>query len=418
MNDRPVIDLLLEAILNGNMDEVDKIGATRGSECTGVRVLVSTPDEAAIDLDLGLGLKPCEFVSPIFEGPRANMVSVHTAVQGRLAGGRSSVLLDYSIGFDSNFAEKLRALVSNENIQQVDRDRVIAVLKLKAANPRVQFDIQPFLNENTRFAREEANNDRPWNTLVVFRMLDHLDWDAFRNDPSQLKFDAPADQLRERLKPEARDYLASLYAAPQVLKAEATALGTQALLLRFATLWHTSRKPNRLDILRQLVDFGLFEMGALPLSELTLIWSGLDTKQVARFFGPILTPSKDFQNKVSGMAWDLTHLRHLQNVARQTVLGSFFIPYFASLDARWRELLGLNPIRIMLVDDNTGMANFGRARDVEFQILLSDLLKEREKEMTPAKVEARRQAAKYLNSEAMARLADREWQSWTACREA
>ncbi|MDG0836152.1 hypothetical protein [Roseateles saccharophilus] len=101
-------------------------------------------------------------VTPIFEGPRALMVSAHTAVQNLLTGGHSNVPLDYSIGFDSNFADKLKAMLHGRNVEKADRDRVTAVLKLKAANPRVQLDVQPFLIENTRFDRDQDDNDRPW----------------------------------------------------------------------------------------------------------------------------------------------------------------------------------------------------------------------------------------------------------------
>jgi hypothetical protein len=60
------------------------------------------------------------------------------------------------LSFDSNFAEKLRATLNGENIEPVDRIRVIDVLMLKANNARVQFDVVPFLYENIRLARDNA----------------------------------------------------------------------------------------------------------------------------------------------------------------------------------------------------------------------------------------------------------------------
>ncbi|MDG0836153.1 hypothetical protein [Roseateles saccharophilus] len=225
----------------------------------------------------------------------------------------------------------------------------------------------------------------------------------------------PADDLREQLKPKAREFLTSLHSSPLVLKREAWALGAEALLLRFSSLWKTAPKPDPRRILRDLVDFSIFELGALPLLELTLIWSGITAKPVAPFFGPLISPSDKTLKAARGMAWDMTHLRALQDAARQTVLGSFFIPYFASLDARWRALLRLNPIRVMLVDDAKRSANFSRARDVEFQILLGEVMSPRATaERAPAKVQARRLAAKNLEREAMAQLAKREREAWKA----
>jgi hypothetical protein len=412
MSKRPVIDLLFEAIVNGDTQQFDTIAETRAQECVEIRSLVCTSDPKAIDLDMGLGLQPCEYVTPIFEGPRAWLLSRHTAIQSRLESGRSNVLVDYSLGFDSNFAEKLRALINGEKIQQVDRDRVTAVLKLKASNQNVQFDIVPFLNENTRLVRDDPKNRRPLNTLVAFYMLDHLDWEAFLADQTRFKFDASIEDIRMRLEIKAAEFLASQYSNEEVLKQEAIAMGTQALLLRFATLWKAHR-GNRKQVLRDLLDFCLFELGFLPISELTLIWRGTHEKQVVPFFGPLINPSSKTLKSVRGMAWDITHLRSLQDTARKSVFGSFFIPYFVSLDERWRNLLRINPIKVMLIDDATRSVNYGRSRDVEFQLLIAEVLSDRAKvEMNPEKVEKRRIAARSLDRHAMERLVEHERQAW------
>lgn len=412
MTNRPVIDLLFEAILNNDFGRFDEIAEVRAEECFGIRALVSTSNPSAIDLDMGLGLASCDYVTPIFEGPRAFLLSRHTAIQSRLENGRSNVPIDYSLGFDSNFAEKLRALIDGENIGQADRDRVTAVLRLKALNPRVQFDVIPFLNENTRFDRDQPNNNRPLRTLVAFYMLNHLDWSSFLADSTCFKFDASVEDLRIRLEPKAKDFLANLHLDSAVLKQETMAIGIQALLLRFATLWKLHKRDRR-QVLSELLDFCIFELGSLPISELVLIWRGTRDESVAPFFGPLINPSQKMLKAARGMAWDMTHLRSLQTIARTSVVGSFFIPYFVSLDSRWRDLLRLNPIRIMLIDDAKNTANFGRSRDAEFQVLVNEIMSARARaEMTPEKVERRRLAARALDRHAMERLLEREKQSW------
>src|SRR5690606_35372208 len=146
---------------------------------------ICTDASGAVDLDLGLSVSSSDYVTSVFEGPRAFFMSAGTSVHARLTGGRSNVLIDFSLSFVSNFSEKLRAVIDGENIQRADRDRVIEILMLKARNRHVQFDVMPFLIENTRLARDEPSNERPLNTLIAFRMLDHLNWHAFQNDPSR-----------------------------------------------------------------------------------------------------------------------------------------------------------------------------------------------------------------------------------------
>ena len=254
MNKPPVLDALFQALITNDQTAFNDIQEDRAAECLELRALVSTDNPGAVVLDLGLGLASSIYVTPIFEGPRAFFISRHISVHARLTGGQSTVPLDYSLSFASNFAEKLRAPISGENLQAVDRARVIDVLMLKANNDRVQFDVVPFLYENIRLARENEQNARPLNTLIAFRMLDHLDWAAFRRDPSRFDFGQPTAALQVSLQPEAEAFLSSQYANSSVLHHEAQSLGIQALLLRFTRLWHESKKRDTRRILGDLLE--------------------------------------------------------------------------------------------------------------------------------------------------------------------
>lgn len=412
MQSIPIIDALFQAILNADEAELARLQQSRSEECVNVRALICTDHPGAIDLDLGLGLTSCEFVTPIFEGPRARLVSQHTVVQEFLTGGRSNVPIEYSLAFDSNFADKLLGLVEGRHLELIEKERVLEVLRLKGSNNRVQFDVMPFLVENARLARDNANNERPLNTLVAFRMLDHLDWDALQSTPDKLRFTRDVEALREDLRSEQARFLEEIYTSQSVLQLEAMAQGNHALLLRLAKLRQTHGR-NVTAIIRDLVDFALFELGALPITELTLIWRGISGKQEAPFFGPVINPSAKVVKAARGMAWDMAHLRLLQQMARQTTFGSFFVPYFVSFDARWRELLRLNPIRVVLIDDATSAINVGRTQDVEFHRLLGEALSPTARHaMSPDQVEARRKFAKTLDKAKMEALVANEATAW------
>lgn len=175
MSQQPAIDILFRAIVYKDPEAWNQVDA-RAAEFDSIRAIISTTNPGAIDLDLGLGIKSNKYVIPIFEGPRANFISRDTSVQAHLDAGRSRVLLDYSLSFDSNFAEKLRAVLNKEKVQEVEYKIVLDVLRLKTNNNNVQFDIMPFLYENLRLAREDKNNRRPINTLIAFNMLEYLDF--------------------------------------------------------------------------------------------------------------------------------------------------------------------------------------------------------------------------------------------------
>lgn len=413
MPDIPIIDTLFSALLNNDTAALDIIESQRPAECVGLRAVICSNAPGAIDLELGLNVSSSEYVTPFFEGPRAFFMSAGLSVQTRLTGGQSSPLIDFSLSFDSNFAEKVRAAIAGENIQQVDRNRVNEILMLKARNRNVQFDVIPFLIENTRLTRDAPHNERPLNTLIAFRMLDHLDWDALRDDPSGFLFDAPYEELKASLRPEAEAFLSELQASELVTHHEAKSAGTQALLLRFAQLWHEECKPDKRRILGELLRFSIHKLGAIPLTELHFIWSGMTSELGSPFFGPITGRSKKMLEEIRGMAWDMTLLRVLENTATASQSDSFFIPYFVSIDRRWRHLLRLNPVSLMLVDDTQGRALFARTDELDFHRVLEQCNQtELQSEMTPEKIEARRRSAQTVQLQAMQQLVAEEEKNW------
>ncbi len=244
-------------------------------------------------------------------------------------------------------------------------------------------------------------------------MLDHLDWDAFRDDPTRFVFDVPCEELKASLRPEAEAFLSELQTSEHVIHHEAKSAGTQALLLRFARLWHEKRKPDKRRILSELLRFSILNLGAIPLTELHLIWSGMTSEIGSPFFGPITGRSKTMLDDVRGMAWDMTLLRVLEKNATASQLGSFFIPYFVSIDRRWRHLLRLNPVRLMLIDDAHRRVLFARTDELEFQHVLGECMKtELQSEMTPEKVETRRRSAQAIRLDAMQQLVAEEESGW------
>lgn len=413
MPDTRIIDALLSAYLNHDMAALDAIQSYREAEYAFIRAVICTDAPGAVDLDLGLSVSSSDYVTSIYEGPRAFFLSAGASIQARLTGGKSNVLIDFSLSFDSNFAEKIRGSIAGENIQKADRDRVIEILMLKARNRNVQFDVVPFLIENTRLARDEPANERPLNTLIAFRMLDRLDWDAFQNEPGRFVFDTPYEDLKAMLKPDAEAYLAELQTSEMITHHEAKSAGTQVLLLRFARLWHEERERDKKRILRELLRFSIHRLGWIPNTELHLIWSGMTSQQGSPFFGHITSRSEKMLQKIRGMAWDMTLLRVMEQIATARSLGSFFIPYFVSMDKKWRQLLRLNPVRMMLFDEATKHVLFARADELEFQRVLDECTQaEFQSEMTAEKIEARRKAARAIELDAMQQLVAEEERYW------
>jgi len=131
------------------------------------------------------------------------------------------------------------------------------------------------------------------------------------------------------------------------------------------------------------------------------------------FFGPITGRSQKMLKEIRGMAWDMTLLRVMEKNATASRFGSFFIPYFVSIDRRWRYLLRLNPVTLMLIDDAHRRVLSARADELAFQRVLGECTQtELQAEMTPEKVEARRRSAQAAQLDAMRQLVAKEEDLW------
>jgi len=123
--------------------------------------------------------------------------------------------------------------------------------------------------------------------------------------------------------------------------------------------------------------------------------------------------SPEMLRKIRGMAWDMALLRVMEQIATASNVGSFFIPYFVSMDHRWRHLLRLNPVRLMLIDDANRRVLFARAEELEFQRMLGEFTQtEFQSEMTSERIETRRGSAQSAALSAMQQIVTEEERHW------
>lgn len=342
---KPVVDQIFELILQGRLDEVENI--SNPEDAVYIRTVVSTEENGGthVGVDLEEITKVAPWITPFFLGPRLLFSSKSIAVQNMMTGGKSNFLLDWSFSFDSNVAEKVRAYVNLENINAKDRDRVITLLKLKKKFS-LQTDLLPFLLENLRLSRSDIKNERPLNTVIAFKKLDYLDWQAFEKNPLKPEFICDEKTLLK----DANDTYDSMVNDKEVKKWEYKSLFTQVILFELAIIW--LRKNGSIEEqFSELIDFCVLQLGKLAKFELKFAWRFLNQPTRTRFFGPLNGVSKDLTKALKGMAWDMTHLRLLETLSTKTTFDSFYVPFFVSFDEKFSEILKQNQLQMLLVDD-------------------------------------------------------------------
>ena len=384
---RPLLDEIFSAVINNDFSRLDELSEERAKEAAFLRSVFSTAHQggAVLDLDLQSILRNAPWMVSLLEGPRFMFLSAQTAIQSRLTGGKSWPIIDWSFSFDSNVAERVRGFFNHEDIDLADRDRVIALLRLKRKH-NIQIDFVPFLFENLRLARENPQNQRPVKTIAAFKAIDYLNWEEFEKNPGRPQFHrAPTALLKE-----AENLFDEFLLSDEIRKREDRALFAQALLLKMTEEWLNNHDPLECKFGR-LIDFCIFKLGQLPVYELQLALQFLREPKFLRFFGPIADLSKDILAKIRSMAWDMSHVRTLEMLATSSRMGGFYLPFFVSFDDKLVELIRANPIQFILFDDKNRSVLSGREVERDFQVVLNACMSEEARNANaPVEVERRR----------------------------
>lgn len=384
-----LIDEIFSALLTKNLDALDRLSDERASEAVHLRLLMCSDAPGALNIGIPLDKlqKEDPFIVSLFETDTFILISAHTAFQAALSGGKSNVLVDWSFSYDSNFAEKLRGFIMKENIDPTNRSRIERFLKLRNEFD-IQSDLLPVVLENTRLHREDPKNDRPRNTIAAFKSLDYINWAEIQNY-SHIQID---DNIWKEAVVEADKDMKFYMHDGEVKRSEMKALFVYSILLEMVRLWLISPKSAALNFTK-LIDFCILKLGRIPTFELNLAWQFFfATSNRLSFFGPIYGISKDLVKELKGMSWDLTHLRTLETMATQSRLGSFYLPYFVTIDTRLQELIRINPIQFIVIDDDKKIVLTARKNQLQFQIALDKHISTKTRElMTPQCVKSRRE---------------------------
>lgn len=384
-----LIDEIFRALLFRDFDALDRLSDNRASEAVYLRLLMCSDSPGSLNIGIPLDKlqKEDPFIVSPFEIDRFIMISAHTALQAAFSGGKSNVLVDWSFSYDSNFAEKLRGFLMKEDIDPKNRDRIERFLKLRK-ELNIQSDLLPVILENTRLHRDDPKNDRPRNTIAAFKSLDHINWAETQNY-SNIQID---NDIWTKVVADADSDMDFYLQNGEVIRTETKALFVHSILLEMTRLWFESPDSSALNFTK-LIDFCVLNLGCIPTFELNIAWQFFFPKKMRlSFFGPIYGISKTMLTELKGMSWDLTHLRTLETMATQSKLGSFYLPYFITIDNRLQELIRLNPIRFILIDDENKIVLTARKNQLQFQIGLDKHMSpETKKLMTPQHVKSRRE---------------------------
>jgi hypothetical protein len=274
-----------------------------------------------------------------------------------LRSGEVQIPIDYSVGFDTQVAEAFRLYEAGKTISDWHR---FSNLIQYVTRHNFNFDYSFYIIEDLIHAAD-LKNTRPFNTVRALKRFDSVDRASLLENPIQPVFTESKEDAGRR----ACDSLAFSLSSDEIKRSLVRRKALLAVLLKATYLFWTSR-PELMRNLSTLINFSLDHLGRFAKLELYFAWKLIKYGEGLRFFAPICQPSEVALSKLNGMSWDLYSIRHQETMASLKRKGAFFVPFFATLDRRLKELRDACPIRCLLIDDQEQRLNTIFTDELEF----------------------------------------------------
>lgn len=265
--------------------------------------------------------------------------------------------IDYSVGFDTQVAEAFRLYESGKTIS--DWARFCNLIQYVTKH-KFNFDYSFYIIEDLVNAADQ-NNTRPFNTVRALKRFDFINPESLLENPKHPIFVESREEAGRR----ACDTLASFLSSDEIKHSLVRRKTLLTVLAKATSLFWNSRN-DLIGNLATLISFSLDRLGRFAKLELYFAWKLLKHGEDLRFFASICQPSEAALSKLSGMSWDLYSIRHQETLASYSRKGAFFVPFFVTLDRRFKELRDVCPIRCLLIDDKDQRLNTIFTDELEF----------------------------------------------------
>jgi hypothetical protein len=271
--------------------------------------------------------------------------------------GTVQLPIDYSVGFDTQIAEAFRLYESGNTIS--DWDRFCNLIQYVTRH-NFNFDYSFYIIEDLINSADQKNT-RPFNTVRALKRFDFVNPASLLENPKCPIF----TESREASGRRACDALASFLSSDEIKRSLVRRKTLLTVLVKATCLFWKSR-TDVIGNLSTLINFSLDHLGRFAKLELYFAWKLFKHGESLRFFAPLCQPSEVALSKLSGMSWDLYSIRHQETMASSSRKGAFFVPFFATLDRRLKELRDAYPIRCLLIDDHGQRLNTIFVDELEF----------------------------------------------------
>lgn len=282
----------------------------------------------------------------------------HEAYKEMLKHGKYDYAIDTCIDLDTQAVSYLRDMFKMDGSINIRDDKLKMIEYLNQFH--ADYSCLPYVIENAiKLSKEnEIQCYQNLNSFMWFKSLDYESYKKFgeikyNNSKEQIFFDT--DDMYNGMKSK------KIIRAMEDLYEQQKAI--YALLVKAACIEFKNSKKPAPNKIAELIDFVNYELGVAPIREIeACLYFYKREEKAKKFFRKIKDTNKKIKNDINGMAWDFTHVRHIEQEFMHTPIEGTKIGMHVllSYDRGLDEILQLNPVKQIVFYRNVPMCHYQR----------------------------------------------------------
>ncbi|TWC31191.1 hypothetical protein FBY02_11532 [Pseudomonas sp. SJZ078] len=278
-------------------------------------------------------------VHSLFNTPKVWVLDRETATE--MKSGRSTFQIDYSISLDSQALSYLEPYLKG-NLSRLPKD-FVEVFRF-ISRDEVFVDPIPYTYENLHNLTDKG--DKIYEKLKAYEVLRSLDVEALEKEETVQSTLSEAE-----LNKKAQEHIARMHMklCDEVFMKALTFRQqfVYCCLLKMVLIQFKQPKTSTYKKVIEFIEFCDMDIATLPAREIALAKRYFDLGTNLPFFGKIQKNKTDTLDVLDGMAWDLWHLRQMEEsiTVRPNSDARYFFPALLTFDKAFIDVLNAYPLK-------------------------------------------------------------------------
>lgn len=271
--------------------------------------------------------------------------------------GKSEFQIDYSISLETQALSYLEPYISpmasKSRIPQ-DFEEVFGFIVSKNVN----VDPQPYIIENLKNLKDTKNHEKIYKKLMAYEVLRTINVDAFNQD-KVISTTLTRNELMIKTDEHFNSMLNNYDVAGIQSIYDIYNLG-YICLLKMVIIQLKQSVIDNIRKMKQFIGFCDKYLGIIPLRDTITAHKYFKEGQKFKFFSKIQKNKDDLILNLKNMAWDIYHIRSMENAFRSIDFKNsrYFFPALLTFDKGMIELMQLYPLRAIAFNNEGALYPF------------------------------------------------------------